>query len=206
MADLVNVAGKRSSFAYLNTQLNAIPGVVDGAFFLSDAATGSTGVARLGAAVIAPGLSAAELTARLRQRIDTVFLPRPLLMVEQLPRNATGKLPLQALKELAHQQLQTIVIAADHPAFAGHFPTFPVLPGAVLLDEVMQIIQRQRGLDLREWKIASAKFLEMVRPGDVLRVEHEAEQTGLIRFTLLNAKQPVARGTLCNDTPAVAAP
>ena len=35
-ADLVNVAGKRSSFGYLNAQLNAIPGVQDGAFFLRD--------------------------------------------------------------------------------------------------------------------------------------------------------------------------
>jgi acyl-coenzyme A synthetase/AMP-(fatty) acid ligase len=80
-ADLVNVAGKRSSFGYLNTQLNAIPGVVDGAFFLSDGIHGSTGVVRLAAAVVAPGLSAAALTESLRQRIDPVFLPRPLLIV-----------------------------------------------------------------------------------------------------------------------------
>jgi acyl-coenzyme A synthetase/AMP-(fatty) acid ligase len=100
-ADLVNVAGKRSSFGYLNAQLNAIPGVTDGAFFLSETANGATGVARLGAVVVAPGLSAAALTEQLRRRIDPVFLPRPLLIVEQLPRNATGKLPRQALKELA---------------------------------------------------------------------------------------------------------
>jgi acyl-coenzyme A synthetase/AMP-(fatty) acid ligase len=99
-ADLVNVAGKRSSFGYLNSQLNAIPGVVDGAFFLSESAVGSTGVARLGAAVVAPGLSVAQLTEQLRQRIDPVFLPRPLLMVERLPRNATGKLPQRALQDL----------------------------------------------------------------------------------------------------------
>jgi acyl-coenzyme A synthetase/AMP-(fatty) acid ligase len=100
-ADLVNVAGKRSSFGYLNTQLNAIPGVVDGAFFLREGATGSTGVSRLAAVVVAPGLSAAALTEQLRQRIDPVFLPRPLLIVENLPRNATGKLPQQALQILA---------------------------------------------------------------------------------------------------------
>jgi acyl-coenzyme A synthetase/AMP-(fatty) acid ligase len=99
-ADLVNVAGKRSSFGYLNAQLNAIPGVVDGAFFLNDSPAGSTGVARLGAAVVAPDMSIAQLTEQLRQRIDPVFLPRPLLMVDQLPRNATGKLPQQALQEL----------------------------------------------------------------------------------------------------------
>jgi acyl-coenzyme A synthetase/AMP-(fatty) acid ligase len=106
-ADLVNVAGKRSSFAYLNAQLNAIPGVVDGAFFLNDAATGSTGVSRLGAMVVAPGLSIAVLTERLRQRIDPVFLPRPLLLVAHLPRNSTGKLPLQAVQALANQYAQT---------------------------------------------------------------------------------------------------
>jgi acyl-coenzyme A synthetase/AMP-(fatty) acid ligase len=105
-ADLVNVAGKRSSFGYLNAQLNAIPGVVDGAFFLREGLTGSTGVARLGAVVVAPGLSVAALTERLRQRIDPVFLPRPLLIVEQLPRNATGKLPQQALQGLADGQVR----------------------------------------------------------------------------------------------------
>jgi acyl-coenzyme A synthetase/AMP-(fatty) acid ligase len=105
-ADLVNVAGKRSSFAYLNSQLNAIPGVTDGAFFLSDTASGSTGVARVGAVVVAPGLSVAALTEHLRRRIDPVFLPRPLLIVEQLPRNATGKLPRQALLDLAERHVR----------------------------------------------------------------------------------------------------
>jgi acyl-coenzyme A synthetase/AMP-(fatty) acid ligase len=100
-ADLVNIAGKRSSFAYLNAQLNAIPGVADGAFFLREGLKGSTGVDRLGAVVVAPALSAAELIEQLRQRIDSVFLPRPLLMVDELPRNATGKLPQQALRSLA---------------------------------------------------------------------------------------------------------
>jgi acyl-coenzyme A synthetase/AMP-(fatty) acid ligase len=106
-ADLVNIAGKRSSFGYLNAQLNAIPGVIDGVFFLREGATGSTGVARLGAVVVAPTLSAAALNDSLRQRIDPVFLPRPLILVERLPRNATGKLPQQALQRLADRHLQT---------------------------------------------------------------------------------------------------
>jgi acyl-coenzyme A synthetase/AMP-(fatty) acid ligase len=105
-ADLVNVAGKRSSFGYLNAQLNAIPGVMDGAFFLRDETTGSTGVTRLGAVVVAPGLTVTALTEQLRQLIDPVFLPRPLLIVEQLPRNATGKLPQQALQGFADEQLR----------------------------------------------------------------------------------------------------
>ncbi len=107
MADLVNVAGKRSSFGYLNAQLNAIPGVIDGAFFLREETTGSTGVARLGAVVVAPGLTAAAVTEQLRLLIDPVFLPRPLLIVDELPRNATGKLPQQALQGFADAQLRS---------------------------------------------------------------------------------------------------
>ncbi|MEA3140090.1 MAG: hypothetical protein QOK23_2259 [Gammaproteobacteria bacterium] len=106
MADLVNVAGKRSSFGYLNAQLNAIPGVQDGAFFLRESPSGSTGVDRLGAVVVAPGMSVATLIEHLRQRIDPVFLPRPLLMVQELPRNATGKLPHEALQGFAESRLR----------------------------------------------------------------------------------------------------
>ncbi len=101
MEDMVNIAGKRSSFAYLNHQLNAVPGVVDGAFFLrADENPAATGVARLAAAVVAPTLTASTLTERLRERIDSAFLPRPLIFVERLPRNSTGKLPRQALEAL----------------------------------------------------------------------------------------------------------
>jgi len=51
-------------------------------------------------------LSVAQLNEHLRQRIDPVFLPRPLIMVERLPRNATGKLPHGELQHLANRHLQ----------------------------------------------------------------------------------------------------
>ena len=102
LADLVNIAGKRSSLAYLTHQLNSIEGVVDGAFFFpEEPQTSASGVTRLAAAVVAPGLDAARLTEELRKRIDPVFLPRPLLLVERLPRNSTGKLPRESLRALA---------------------------------------------------------------------------------------------------------
>ncbi|MDP3585896.1 MAG: AMP-binding protein [Thiobacillus sp.] len=98
-ADLVNIAGKRTSLAYLNHQLNAIPGVQDGVFLLPRE-DGPDRVGRLTALVVAPGLTPAALTQALRERIDPVFLPRPLLLVEALPRNATGKLPGQITEDL----------------------------------------------------------------------------------------------------------
>jgi len=114
-ADLVNIAGKRSSFGYLNAQLNAIPGVEDGVFFLRDGDHGSiTGIPRLAAAVVAPTLSAAALMRHLRRRIDPVFLPRPLVIVERLPRNATGKLPQQALQALADRRPRRAAQTSTH--------------------------------------------------------------------------------------------
>jgi len=97
-ADLVDVAGKRTSLSYLNHQLLGIAGVQDGAFFMPDAA--GSQIARLAACVVAPGLRAADVLAALRARIDAAFLPRPLVFVDSLPRNALGKLPRAALLSL----------------------------------------------------------------------------------------------------------
>jgi 3-hydroxymyristoyl/3-hydroxydecanoyl-(acyl carrier protein) dehydratase len=87
-------------------------------------------------------------------------------------------------------------IAADHPSFAGHFPGFPVLPGALLLDEILKVIEHARGIDLTQWQISSAKFLDAVRPADSLTLEHEATPDGLIRFTISGENRRVASGTL----------
>ncbi|MBU6448417.1 MAG: AMP-binding protein [Rhodospirillales bacterium] len=89
-ADLVNIAGKRSSIAYLNHQLLAIPGVKDGTFLMEEGETQA--VPRLKALAVAPGLTASQILQALRERLDTAFLPRPLVLVESLPRNNLGKL------------------------------------------------------------------------------------------------------------------
>jgi acyl-coenzyme A synthetase/AMP-(fatty) acid ligase len=98
-ADMINIAGKRSSLAYLDHQLNAIAGVADGCFFMPDDVT-PDGITRLCAFVVSATLTSDQVLAALRDRIDAVFLPRPLLMVERLPRNATGKLPRSELQAL----------------------------------------------------------------------------------------------------------
>ena len=98
-SDLINIAGKRTSLAYLNHQLGAVPGIVDGAFFLPDE-EGPDGITRLTAFVVAPGMTARQITVALRERIDAIFLPRPLVLVDELPRNSTGKLPRNELQAL----------------------------------------------------------------------------------------------------------
>lgn len=102
-ADLINIAGKRTSLAYLNHQAAAIPGVGDAAFFLPEES--ADGVTRLCAFVVAPQLDARQLLAELRQRIDAIFLPRPLVFVDRLPRNSTGKLPRNELQALYAERI-----------------------------------------------------------------------------------------------------
>jgi 3-hydroxyacyl-[acyl-carrier-protein] dehydratase len=92
--------------------------------------------------------------------------------------------------------LNTLDIPAGHPAFAGHFPGFPVLPGALLLDEMLKAVADARGIDVRSWHIASAKFMSAVRPGELLVLEHEAIADGSIRFTIRVDERKVASGTL----------
>jgi 3-hydroxymyristoyl/3-hydroxydecanoyl-(acyl carrier protein) dehydratase len=95
-----------------------------------------------------------------------------------------------------------IEVPRDHPSFAGHFPKFPVLPGAVLLDAALEVIQRERGIDLTQWQIASVKFLDAVRPGDAPHLEHSVARCGLIRFTVRVAERTVASGSLSSAAPA----
>ncbi len=100
-ADLVNIAGKRTSLASLNHHLNAIPGVQDGVFLMPDDGDGA--VTRPMAFVVTQDLSAEHILNALRNSVDAVFLPRPLYLVDVLPRNATGKLTRESLLRLKQQ-------------------------------------------------------------------------------------------------------
>ncbi|MFP5467098.1 MAG: AMP-binding protein [Gammaproteobacteria bacterium] len=105
-ADMVNLAGKRTPLAYLSHQLCAIEGVRDGAFFLPrEDEEGRVG--RLMAFAVAPGRDRQGLLAALRQRIDPIFMPRPLVLVDALPRNSTGKLTRLELERLYRERVPT---------------------------------------------------------------------------------------------------
>ncbi len=97
-SDLINLAGKRMSLANLNHKLNEIKGVVDGVFIMPDEKEGP--VTRLMAFVVAPDCSHEAIMAELRLRVDPVFLPRPLYLVDSLPRDDTGKLARAKLLQL----------------------------------------------------------------------------------------------------------
>ncbi len=97
--DLVKIGGKRTSLAALNLVLAKIQGVRDGVFFRPLRV--KTPTTRLSAAVVAPGLTKRAILRELKRHIDPVFLPRPLYLVDSLPRTETGKVPYSRLAGVA---------------------------------------------------------------------------------------------------------
>ena len=99
-------------------------------------------------------------------------------------------------------------IMPDHPALAGHFPGFPVVPGVVLLDEALHAIEiaepTDRALPPRTacaapallWHIGTVKYHRAVRPGEALQLEYELQPDGRARFELRTADALVASGTI----------
>jgi len=98
-SDLLDIAGKRASLGDLTRRLQAIPGVKDGVVFQLESGD-ALGVHRIAALAVAPGMDEQAILEAFRQSVDPVFLPRPLKLVEALPRNETGKLPRAALLAL----------------------------------------------------------------------------------------------------------
>lgn len=213
-ADMVKIAGKRTTVAALTAQLLAIPDVDDGAFFVP-----SHDAPRMAAVAVAASHTVASLRSALAERIDPAFMPRPLVLTHALPRDPQGKLPLAALAALAglsppacdrptasdaerrtgvHEASCTI--AADHPALPGHFPGRPIVPGVVLLDRIDALL-RARGLRIAE--CVHVKFIEAVAPLEPLALRVEIDADLAARFTIHAASRCAVSGSLrCIDAAA----
>lgn len=90
-ADMIKVAGKRASLQDLTRHVLDVPGVTDAVVFVPQPDS------RPAALVVAPGIHATQILDVLRRQLDMAFVPRPLVMVDRLPRNDVGKLPREAL-------------------------------------------------------------------------------------------------------------
>ena len=100
--DIVKLGGHRASLSGLNRVLTGLDGVTDGTFVVPDDLNQQP-TARLLAVVVAPDRSADSILRELRERLDPLFLPRRVVLVPSLPRNALGKLPREALLRMVSQ-------------------------------------------------------------------------------------------------------
>ena len=94
-------------------------------------------------------------------------------------------------------------IPPDHPAYAGHFPGQPILPGVVLLDAALHALASQQGGAEKgsAVQLNAAKFLSPVRPGEALFLHASASPAGGVRFEIRcidfrGGERSVASGSL----------
>ncbi len=241
--DLIHVAGKRSSLAHLNFHLNRIAGVDDGAFWLPDGA-GDEVVRPLVFVVAPELTAAQVITALRQnlepQFVPRKVIHVPSLPHEATGKLTANSLREFALRTLANLQAGTAPgatpqdkataepstsatpaeghahwpIAVDHPAFDGHFPGRPVLPGVVLLSLVLETLEQWpaikshlMGADAKSLvppRFDNIKFLTPVGPGDPVDV-HLRVQGRVVLFELRLARTDetarwVARGQLSGPT------
>ena len=81
-------------------------------------------------------------------------------------------------------------VPVDHPCFTGHFPGAPILPGALLLDE---IVRHLPGL-AAPVRLTGVKFRHPVQPGTRLLLRFAAREDGAVRFSAQDADVVVADG------------
>ncbi len=94
-------------------------------------------------------------------------------------------------------------VPADHPAFAGHFPGSPLLPGVLLLDMALHSIAATTGIALDRCEINSVKFLSPANPGDKLVIKHAPSGSGTIRFDIIAmaGMRKIASGAVVSKLP-----
>ena len=87
-------------------------------------------------------------------------------------------------------------IPEQHPCYAAHFPDAPIVPGALLLTWIFELLREQHPL-INVSGIRTVKFLTVVKPGDdcQLNVTENATPNRLQIKLSCNGK-PALKGTI----------
>lgn len=70
---------------------------------------------------------------------------------------------------------RTVLIGSDHPAISGHFPGRPIVPGVLVLREVLETARNAIGRVKPVAGLPTVKFTSLLKPGELLTVEVTVE-------------------------------
>jgi len=87
-------------------------------------------------------------------------------------------------------------IAANHPALAGHFPGDPIVPGALILCEVLRAARQAMGGDFVPAAIPLARFHAPLRPSEPFVCTIERLDAATFRYQLKREATLIASGTM----------
>jgi len=91
---------------------------------------------------------------------------------------------------------RTVTVGSDHPAIAGHFPGYPVVPGVVVLDEVIESLQELYERSLTVIGLPSVKLSSPLNPGEALTITVESEDSGCAMFVCRAGSRLIASGSI----------
>ncbi|MBV2090018.1 MAG: hydroxymyristoyl-ACP dehydratase [Candidatus Thiodiazotropha sp. (ex. Lucinisca nassula)] len=85
-------------------------------------------------------------------------------------------------------------IAKDHPCLAGHFPGNPIVPGTLILDRVIELLEHHLpGTSINE--IITAKFMQPLLPEQSFELRAEVKPAQ-ISFECVVDGQTITAGKL----------
>ena len=96
------------------------------------------------------------------------------------------------------EQMSECIVSAEHPALAGHFPGSPVVPGVVLLEEVLRVA-RAEDAAVSIVGVDGVKFLRPLLPQQPFTVQLAPEHDARWRFECRLAGERIAIGYLILD-------
>ena len=85
-------------------------------------------------------------------------------------------------------------IGADHPSLPGHFPGNPIVPGVVLLDEVVTAIASWRP-GFVPAGFPAVKFLSPLRPDEAFTIRLQ-QSAASVQFECVAGERLLARGSV----------